>query len=124
MAPPLLAGIFIAGFLFGRPGSDGLVPQEWVMAVFDSSTFLSNFGAAAAGGLMYFCTMTEVPVIDGLMGSGMHKGPALALLLAGPTISIPQMLIASGIIGMKKTSVYAGLVIIFSAFAGMIYGSL
>ena len=122
MMPLLFAGILLAGFFLGRPGYEGLIPSEWIISLVGSNSAASNAAAAVLGGLMYFCTLIEVPILQGLMGSGMHKGPALALLLAGPSISLPHMLVARKILGTKKTAVYIVFVVILSAIAGMIYG--
>ena len=121
--PLLLVGVFIAGLLLGRPGYQGLIPDEWVnMAVGDNS-FLSTLLASVLGAFMYFSTLTEVPIVEGLLGSGMGKGPALALLLAGPALSLPNMLVIRTIIGNQKTLVYCALVVVMSTATGFIYGN-
>lgn len=121
--PLLIGGVFIAGLLLGRPGYNGLIPNEWVnMAVGDNS-FLSTLFASLLGAFMYFSTLTEVPIVEGLLGSGMGKGPALALLLAGPALSLPNMLVIRTIIGNKKTLCYCALVVVMATTTGFIYGN-
>ncbi|MFH1488518.1 MAG: permease, partial [Pseudomonadota bacterium] len=73
--------------------------------------------------LMYFATLTEVPILQGLVGAGMGKGPALALLLAGPALSLPNMLVIGGVMGAKKTIVFCSIIVVLSTIAGMIYGA-
>ena len=73
---------------------------------------------------MYFATLTEVPILQGPLGSGMGKGPALALLLAGPALSLPNMLVISSVMGLKKTAAFCGIIVALSTIAGMLYGSL
>jgi len=120
--PLLFLGIVISGLLLGRPGQEGLIPSRIVARAVGGNSLLSNFFAAIAGAFMYFATLTEVPIIQGLIGSGMGKGPALALLLAGPALSLPNMLVIRGVIGTKKTFVYVGLVIVMAVLSGMIFG--
>jgi len=121
--PLLLGGVFIAGLLLGRPGYEGLIPSEWVsMAVGDNSMF-STLLASVLGAFMYFSTLTEVPIVEGLLGSGMGKGPALALLLAGPALSLPNMLVIRSILGTQKTVVYCSLVVVMATITGFIYGN-
>ncbi len=122
--PILFAGVLIAGMLLGRPGHEGLVPSAWVSSAVGGNSLSANFFASIAGSLMYFATLTEVPILQGLMGAGMGKGPALALLLAGPAVSLPNMLVIRSIIGTKKTLVYITLVVIMATLSGMLYGSL
>ncbi len=122
--PLLLAGVLVAGFLLGRPGREGLIPSAWVARLVGGNSLSANLFAACSGAFMYFATLTEVPILQGLMGSGMGKGPALALLLAGPALSLPSMLVIRSVIGMKKTIVYVSLVIVLSTAAGLVYGSL
>ncbi|MGM0597656.1 MAG: permease [Myxococcota bacterium] len=122
--PLLLFGVFIAGALLGRVGHEGMIPSHWVEQAVGGNSLLSNFVASFAGAFMYFATLTEVPILQGLIGSGMGKGPALALLLAGPALSLPNMLVIRSIIGTKKTAVFVSLVIIMSTFTGMIFGNL
>ncbi len=122
--PLLLAGVFVSGLLLGRPGHEGLIPSAWVSAAVGGNSFQSNLFASVVGAFMYFATLTEVPILQGLIGSGMGKGPALALLLAGPTLSLPSMLVLRSIMGLKKTAVYAALVVLMATFTGLIFGAL
>lgn len=122
--PLLFFGVLVAGLLLGRVGHEGLIPSEWVSAAVGGNSFVANFAASFAGAFMYFATLTEVPILQGLIASGMGKGPALALLLAGPALSLPNMLVIRSIMGTKKTVVYVGLVIVMSTFTGMLYGSI
>ena len=122
--PLLFGGVLVAGFLLGRPGHMALIPERWIAGLVGGNSFGANFAASIAGALMYFATLTEVPIMQGLIGAGMGKGPALALLLAGPSLSLPSMLVISGEIGWKKTSVYIGLVVVLSTVAGLAYGAL
>lgn len=122
--PLLLIGVLISGALLGRVGHEGLIPSAWVAAAVGGNSVGANFFAALAGAFMYFATLTEVPILQGLIGSGMGKGPALALLLAGPALSLPSMLVIRSIMGTKKTVVFVGLVVVLSTLAGMIYGAL
>jgi uncharacterized membrane protein YraQ (UPF0718 family) len=121
--PLLLFGVLIAGFLLGRVGHEGIIPSEWVNAAVGGNSFRANFFASIAGAFMYFATLTEVPILQGLMGSGMGKGPALALLLAGPALSLPSMLVLNGIMGLKKTGTFVVLVVVMATISGMIYGN-
>lgn len=121
--PLLLAGVFIAGLLLGRPGYNGLIPDEWVNMAVGGNSLLSTLLASVLGAFMYFSTLTEVPIVQGLLGSGMGKGPALALLLAGPALSLPNMLVIRTIIGTQKTLVYCVLVVVMATTTGFIYGN-
>ena len=121
--PLLLFGVLVAGVLLGRVGHEGLIPSEWVARAVGGNSLLANFFAAFAGAFMYFATLTEVPILQGLIGSGMGKGPALALLLAGPALSLPSMLVINTVLGFKKTVVFVSLTIVFSTFCGMLYGT-
>ena len=143
--PLLLIGVLIAGFLLGRPGHEAIIPSQYVESVVGARpdaffaltgiedgalrTFIEAvwpvwtcFFASIAAAFMYFATLTEVPILQSLMGSGMGKGPALALLLAGPAVSLPNMLVIRGVLGTKKTLVYMALVVVMSTLAGLIYG--
>ena len=122
--PLLLFGVLIAGILLGRPGNEGLIPSEWVSRAVGGNSILANFAASFAGAFMYFATLTEVPILQGLIGNGMGKGPSLALLLAGPALSLPNMLVIRSIMGTKKTIVFVTLVIIMATISGFLYGSL
>lgn len=121
---PLLAGgVLVAGFLLGRPGHPALIPERYVQSLVGGNSLWANFFAAVAGALMYFATLTEVPILQGLTGSGMGNGPALALLLAGPAVSLPNMLVVGRIMGVRKTAAFCGIIIVMSTVAGLIYGS-
>ena len=122
--PLLLGGVLVAGLLLGRPGHEGLVPSAWVQSAVGGDGFGSILFASVAGALMYFATLTEVPILQGLIGAGMGPGPSLALLLAGPALSLPNMIVIAGIIGWKKTSVYVVLVVVMSTAAGLVYAAL
>lgn len=122
--PLLFIGVLVAGFLLGRPDHEGLIPSAWVARSVGGNSLLSNFVASFAGAFMYFATLTEVPILQGLIGSGMGKGPALALLLAGPSLSLPSMLVLRGIMGTRKTIVYSSLVIAMATLSGWIYGAI
>ena len=120
--PLLLMGVFVAGFLLGRPGNEGIIPNEWVAGLVGGNSLFANFFSSIVGAFMYFATLTEVPIVQGLMGSGMGKGPSLALLLAGPALSLPNMLVIRSVIGTKMTVVFVVLVTIMATISGMIYG--
>jgi len=122
---PLLAGgVLVSGFLLGRPGHPALIPEQWIQSFVGGNSLWANLFAAVSGAFMYFATLTEVPILQGLLGAGMGKGPALALLLAGPALSLPNMLVIGSIMGVKKTSVFISIIIILSTIAGMIYGAM
>ncbi len=120
--PLLFAGVFAAGFLLGRPGNEGVIPSEYVKFLVGGNSVFANLFASVVGAFMYFATLTEVPIVQGLLGSGMGKGPALALLLSGPALSLPNMLVINSVLGPKKTTAYVLLVILFSTITGLIYG--
>ena len=124
--PLLLGGVLVAGLLLGGPGGSerGLIPSSWVEQAVGGNSMFANFFASFVGAFMYFATLTEVPILEGLIKSGMGKGPALALLLAGPALSLPNMLVIRSVLGTKKTAVFVGLVIVLSTIAGMTYGAL
>lgn len=123
--PLLLAGVIVAGFLLGGPeGGHGMIPREWVSSMVGGNSLGANMFASVAGALMYFATLTEVPILEGLLNAGMGKGPALALLLAGPALSLPNMLVIRSVMGTKKTLVFIGLVVTLSTMAGVIYGAI
>ncbi len=121
--PLLFGGVLLSGFLLGRPGHDGLIPARWIAGLLGGNSLLANFIASFAGALMYFATLTEIPIVQGLLGAGMGQGPALALLLAGPSLSLPSILVIAGELGWKKTIVYTGLVVTLSTLAGMAFGA-
>lgn len=120
--PLLLFGVMVAGLLLGRPGHEGLIPSQWVSRAVGGNSIGANLFASVAGAFMYFATLTEVPILQGLMGSGMGKGPALALLLAGPALSLPSMLVLKSIMGLQKTLVYVSLVVVMATLSGLAYG--
>jgi hypothetical protein len=122
--PLLLFGVLVAGLLLGRVGNEGLIPSTWVSSAVGGNSIAANFFASFAGAFMYFATLTEVPILQGLIGNGMGKGPALALLLAGPALSLPNMLVIRSVLGNKKTAVFVGLVVIMATISGVIYGSI
>jgi len=124
--PLLLIGVLVSGFLLGRPGAEhqGVIPAKWINAAVGGNSLRANLVASVAGAFMYFATLTEVPIVQGLVGAGMGKGPALALLLAGPALSLPSMLVIRSIIGTGKTVVFVSLVIIMATICGIIFGSL
>ena len=122
--PLLFAGVLIAGFLLGRPGHKALIPEEWIAGLVGGNSLLSNLIASIAGAFMYFATLTEVPILQGLLGAGMGKGPALALLLAGPALSLPNMLVIKSVLGTKKTLVYITLVVIMATISGILFGNI
>ena len=121
--PLLLFGVLIAGLLLGRVGYEGLIPSEWVSKALGGNSLRANFFASFAGAFMYFATLTEIPILQGLIGNGMGKGPALALLLAGPALSLPSMLVIRSVMGTKKTVVFVMLVIVMSTITGMVFGT-
>ena len=120
--PLLLGGVLVAGLLLGRPGNEGLIPSAWVANAVGGNGIGATLFASVAGALMYFATLTEVPILQGLIGAGMGPGPALSLLLAGPALSLPNMIVIASVIGWKKTSVYVGLVVVMATATGLIYG--
>ena len=116
--PLLFIGVFIAGFIMP------LLPESLITSIVGENTIFGNVLASIFGAFMYFSTLTEIPILDTLMDKGMHSGPALALLLAGPSLSLPNMLVIRGVLGNKKTAVYVGLVIVYSTIAGLIFGGI
>lgn len=122
--PLLLAGVLVAGLLLGRVGHEGLIPSEWIANAVGGNSLAANFFASVAGAFMYFATLAEVPILEGLLGAGMGKGPALTLLLAGPALSLPSILVLNGVLGFKKTATFVALVVVFSTIAGFTYGML
>jgi len=122
---PLLAGgVLVAGFLLGRPGYPALIPEHYIQSLVGGNSLGANLFASVAGALMYFATLTEVPILQGLIGAGMGQGPALSLLLAGPALSLPNMVVLVGIMGAKKTFAFCAIIVVLSTIAGMIFGSI
>jgi len=123
--PLLFIGVLVAGFLMGRPGQNaGLIPASWISNYVGGNSIFANFIASIIGAFMYFATLTEIPILQGLLGLGMGAGPALALLLAGPALSLPNMLVIRSVLGTKKTLVFVALVVIMATLTGFIYGSI
>jgi uncharacterized membrane protein YraQ (UPF0718 family) len=123
ISPLLAGGVLVAGFLLGRPGHPALLPEQWIQNLVGGNSISANLIASLAGALMYFATLTEVPILQGLLGAGMGKGPALALLLAGPALSLPNMLVIGTVMGVKKTATFCAIIVVMSTIAGIIYGS-
>ncbi len=122
--PLLLAGVLVSGFLLGRVGHEGIIPSRWVAHWVGGNSFSANLFASVVAAFMYFATLTEVPILQGLIGAGMGQGPALALLLAGPALSLPSMLVIRSVIGTKKTLVYVALVVAMATASGLLYGTI
>jgi uncharacterized membrane protein YraQ (UPF0718 family) len=120
--PLLGAGVLVAGFMLGRPGHSALIPEHYIQYLVGGNSLWANLFASVSGALMYFATLTEVPILQGLIGAGMGKGPALSLLLAGPALSLPNMLVIGGVMGVKKTAVFCTIIVVLSTIAGMGYG--
>ncbi len=121
--PLLLGGVLLAGFLLGRPGLDaGIIPDHYIADLVGGNSLGANFFAAISGAFMYFATLTEVPILQGLIGSGMGKGPALSLLLAGPALSLPSMIVLRQIMGTKMMVTYVCIVVVLSTFVGYVFG--
>ncbi|MCD6587983.1 MAG: permease [Candidatus Fermentibacteraceae bacterium] len=122
--PLLLAGVLVAGLLLGRAGYEGLIPSSWIETAVGGNSLRANLLASVAGAFMYFATLTEIPILQGLMGSGMGKGPALALLLAGPALSLPNMLVIRSVMGTKKTVAFVALVVVMATVSGIVFGKM
>ncbi|MFW6043379.1 MAG: permease [Marinilabiliaceae bacterium] len=124
--PMLAIGVVVAGFLLGSTHDDtamaGIIPESWITGLVGGNSLFSNFFASIVGAFMYFATLTEVPILQGLISAGMGKGPALALLLAGPSLSLPNMLVIRGVMGTQKTLVYIGLVVVMATTSGLLFG--
>lgn len=120
--PLLGAGVLVAGFMLGRPGHPALIPEHYIQSLVGGNSLWANLFASVSGAVMYFATLTEVPILQGLIGAGMGKGPALSLLLAGPALSLPNMLVIGGVMGVKKTATFCVIIVILSTIAGMGYG--
>lgn len=121
--PLLLAGVLAAGLLLGRPETEGLIPSQWINSLVGGNSLWANLFASLVGAFMYFATLTEIPILQGLIGAGMGKGPALALLLAGPALSLPNMLVIRSVLGTRKTMVFVSLVVVMSTMSGLIFGT-
>ncbi|HAN87137.1 MAG TPA: hypothetical protein DCQ13_05765 [Firmicutes bacterium] len=122
--PLLMGGVMISGFLMGTPGVDnGVIPANLISSAVGGNSFGANLSASVVGALMYFATLTEVPIMQSLIGSGMGQGPALALLLAGPALSLPSMLVINSVLGTKKTLVYILLVVAAATISGILFGA-
>ena len=125
ITPLLLGGILISGWLMGRPGTDaGLIPSSWIAGAVGGNSWAANLLASVVGSFMYFATLTEVPILQTLLGAGMGKGPALALLLAGPALSLPNMIVIRSYLGTRKTAAYIALVVVMATVSGWVYGAL
>jgi len=122
--PLLFLGVMIAGALLGRPGFEAWIPSRWIEAAVGGNSLGANFFASISGAFMYFATLTEVPILQGLLGAGMGKGPALALLLSGPALSLPSMLVINTVLGFKKTATFIALVVVMSTISGVLFGAL
>jgi len=123
--PLLFAGVLVAGLLMGRPGTDaGLIPVRYIESLVGGNSFRANLVASVVGAFMYFATLTEIPILQGLLGAGMGKGPALALLLAGPALSLPNMLVIRSVLGTQKTAAFVLLVIVMATASGMLFGNM
>jgi uncharacterized membrane protein YraQ (UPF0718 family) len=120
--PLLLAGVLVAGLLLGQPGSEGLIPSAWISGLVGGNSLWANLFASVIGAFMYFATLTEIPILQGLIGAGMGKGPALALLLAGPALSLPNMLVIRSVMGTQKTAVFVALVVVMATISGLVFG--
>lgn len=118
LLPILFIGVFIAGFVMP------FLPEELVVKIVGANSVFGNLVASVFGAFMYFSTLTEIPILQALIVKGMHSGPVLALLLAGPSLSLPNMLVIRRVLGNKKTVVYISLVVFYSTIAGLIFGSL
>jgi len=122
--PLLAAGVLVAGVLLGTAEGEGLIPNEWIAALVGGNSLASNLFASVFGAFMYFATLTEVPIVQGLLSNGMGQGPALALLLAGPALSLPNMLVIRSVMGTKRTAVFVVLVVVMATLSGMVFGSI
>jgi uncharacterized membrane protein YraQ (UPF0718 family) len=123
MAPLLIIGIIISGFLLGHGGREGIIPTVYINTLVGGNGLMANFISSFLGSFIYFCTLIEVPIVQGFMNNGMGKGPALALLLSGPVLSLPNMLLIRSVMGTKKTAVYVGMVIILATLTGYVFGN-
>jgi uncharacterized membrane protein YraQ (UPF0718 family) len=122
--PLLGAGVLVAGFMLGRPGHSALIPEHYIQTLVGGNSIWANLFASVSGALMYFATLTEVPILQGLLGAGMGKGPALSLLLAGPSLSLPNMLVTGSVMGVKKTATFCVIIVVMSTIAGISFGAI
>ena len=122
--PLLLAGVLVAGFLLGRVRGEGIIPSTWIEWAVGGNSLRSNLFASVAGALMYFATLTEIPILQGLIDSGMGQGPALSLLLAGPALSLPNMLVIRSVMGTRRTLAFVFLVVVMATFSGLLFGAM
>jgi len=122
--PLLLGGVLVAGLLLGGPecNAGGLIPSRWIAGLVGGNSLWANFFASLVGAFMYFATLTEVPIVQGLLQRGMGEGPALALLLAGPALSLPNMLVIRSVLGTRKTVVFVLLVVVMATVSGLVFG--
>jgi uncharacterized membrane protein YraQ (UPF0718 family) len=120
--PLLFLGVMVAGALLGRPGHEAWMPSRWIEMAVGGNSIWANLFASISGAFMYFATLTEVPILQGLLGSGMGKGPALALLLSGPALSLPSILVINTVLGFKKTATFVSLVVVMSTITGYLFG--
>ncbi len=119
--PLLFGGVFIAGLLLGRVGHQALIPNQWIESLVGGNSIGATLFASIVGAFMYFATLTEIPIVQGLISSGMGQAPALALLLAGPSLSLPAMLVIGKALGLKKTIIYVVLVVLLSTSGGLLF---
>jgi len=122
--PLLTIGILLSGFFLGFEGKDGIIPSSWISSVVGGNGLLATFISSFLGSFMYFCTLVEVPIVQGFMNNGMGEGPALALLLSGPAVSLPNMLLIRSVMGTKKTITYISIVVILATMTGYVFGNL
>jgi uncharacterized membrane protein YraQ (UPF0718 family) len=122
--PLLAAGVLVAGLLLGTGDGGGLIPSTWISTLVGGNSLGANLFASVFGAFMYFATLTEIPIVQGLLVNGMGKGPALALLLAGPALSLPNMLVIRSVLGTKKTMVFVALVVLMSSATGFFFGAI
>ena len=117
LVPLLFGGVFVVGFI------SALLPDKQIAMLVGDNSLTATLIGSLVGALFYFATLTEVPILQGLIGAGMGSGPSLALLLAGPALSLPNMIVIASVIGWKKTSAYIALVVVMATVTGLIYGT-
>jgi uncharacterized protein len=113
--------VLVAGLLLGRPGAESLISSKWVSDLVGGNSLWANLFASEVGAFMYSATLAEVPILQGLIGAGMGKGPALALLLAGPALSLSNMLVTRSVLGTQKTVVFVALVVVMATISGLAF---